>query len=428
MISSYIQKVTSIKPSEIKVASISFLFIFILMASYMILKPVRDAMPSDWGDVALATQWTYNFIFSTIAVTVYNFIASKVKLNYLVPGVFIFFSLSFVFFYFAYLEYFIIPHVGKVFYIWISIFALFHISVFWGFMSENFNKEQSKRIFGFITTGASLGAIVGPTVVTLIMDTNMPESTILLITSIMLLSVVPLIYYLNKEFKKMPEAKSRELDKSKKGLSNNLLSGFQEFVKHPKLIGIASFIFLYTAIGTFFYFIQTNVLEEYARGERRQILGSIELITNILTIVIGLMGTSRIASRFGLSTSLSVVPFFIAALILLLSIHPAVWMVLALQVMRRSGNYAITRPSREILYTAVDRDARFKTKPLIDVAIYRGGDVFWVWVIAFLGEGYFNLPLTPILIICSAIAIIWAIVGVYIGRKHDREELLENAQ
>lgn len=425
MVLSYIQKVTNIKPSEIKVAIVSFFFVFILFASYMILKPVRDSMPSDWGDVALATQWTYTFIFSTIAVTIYNFVASKVKINYLVPGVFVFFSLSFIFFYFAYLEVFIIPHLGKIFYIWISIFSLFHVSVFWGFMTENFSREQSKRIFGFITTGASLGAIVGPTIVTLILNVNIPESTILLITSILLLSVLPLIFYLNHGFKKINAVNddvNAKIHLTKKKLSNNFLSGFQEFVKHPKLIGIASFIFLYTAIGTFFYYIQTNVLEDYARGERRQILGSIELVTNILTIVIGVLGTNRLATKFGLSTSLSIVPFFIGALILLLSLHPAVWMVLALQIIRRSGNYAITRPSREILFTAVDSDARFKTKPLIDVAIYRGGDVFWVWIIAFLGEGYFNLPLTPILIICCFVAIIWGVVGLTIGRKHDSEE------
>ncbi|MDB2385095.1 MFS transporter [Polaribacter sp.] len=425
MISSYIQKATNIKPSEIKIAVVSFLFVFILFASYMILKPVRDSMPSDWGDVALATQWTYTFICSTIAVTIYNFIAAKVKMNYLVPGIFVFFSLSFIFFYFGYKNVFTIPHIGKIFYIWISIFSLFHVSVFWGFMTENFSKEQSKRIFGFITTGASIGAIVGPTIVTLILSANIPESTILLITSLLLLSVVPLIFYLNVEFKKIKDKDENKVSSStsdKKKLSNNLFSGFQEFKKHPKLIGIASFIFLYTAIGTFFYYIQTNVLEDYSRGERRQILGSIELITNALTILIGVLGTNRLITKFGLSTSLPIIPFFIGALILLLSLHPAVWMVLAFQVIRRSGNYAITRPSREILFTSVDSDARFKTKPLIDVAIYRGGDVFWVWVLALLGEGYFNLSLVPILLICCSVAIVWGIVGFIIGKKYDKEE------
>ena len=423
MISKYIQSLTKIKPSEVKAAVASFIFIFTLMASYMILKPVRDAMPSDWGDVTLATQWTYTFIFSTIAVTIYNFIASQIRLRFLVPCVFIFFSLSFIIFYLAYQGVFIIPHLGKVFYVWISIFSLFHISVFWGFMTDNFNKEQGKRIFGFITTGASVGAIVGPAIVTFLIDKDVAEGSVLLLTSSLLLLPVPLIFYLNRVFNQMAQENSEEKNEIPiKSLSNNPFSGFQEFVKHPRLIGIATFIFLFTAISTFFYFTQTSVLEAYSRGERRQILGSVELVTNMLTIILGLFATSRLTSKFGLSTTLSIVPFCIAAFMLLLAIHPAVWMVLGLQVIRRAGNYAITRPSREILFTSVDREARFKTKPLIDVAIYRGGDVFWIWIIAFLGEGYLNLSLTPILIVCSVIAIIWGIVGVQLGRKYDKND------
>lgn len=422
MKTSYIQKLTNIDRTEIKVAIVSFVFVFILFASYMILKPVRDAMPSDWGDVALAIQWTYTFVFSIIVVVIYNFIASRVKISYLVPGVFVFFSLSFIFFYFAYLEILIIPHLGKIFYVWISIFSLFHISVFWGFMTENFKRDQSKRIFGFITTGASIGSIAGPAMVALILNVNITESTILLITSVMLLSVLPLILYLNHGFKKMNSSYvniNDNTNESTKELSSNFLSGFNEFIQHPKLIGIASYIFLYTAIATFFYYIQTNVLENFERGERRQILGVLELITNILTILIGVLGTSRLTTKFGLSSSLSIVPFIIGIIIFSISLHPAAWMVLALQVIRRSGSYAIIRPSREILFTAVDSDARFKTKQFIDVAIYRGGDVFWVWVIAFLGEGFLNLQLTPILIICCVVAIVWGFVGVIVGRKHD---------
>ena len=423
MFSKYIQKLTSIKPSEMKAAVTSFIFVFTLMASYMILKPVRDAMPSDWGDVTLATQWTYTFIFSTIAVTIYNFIASKAKLKYLVPGVYVFFSLSFIFFYLGYENIIAIPHIGKIFYVWISIFSLFHISVFWGFMTENFNKDQAKRIFGFITTGASAGAIVGPFIVTFIISKNVPEGTVLLIASSILLIPVPIIFYLNKIFVRMAEENNTGQKTSiEKQLGGNLLSGFKEFIQHPKLVGIAAFIFLFTAISTFFYFTQTNVLEEYTRGERRQILGSIEFITSTLTILIGLFATSRLNSKFGLSTTLSIVPFCIAVLMLLLTLHPAVWMVLGLQIIRRAGNYAITRPAREVLFTSVDRDARFKTKPFIDVAIYRAGDVFWIWIIALLGDGYFNLSLPVILIIGSVVALIWGGVGVYLGRKYDKND------
>ena len=121
-------------------------------------------------------------------------------------------------------------------------------------------------------------------------------------------------------------------------------------------------------------------------------------------------------------TTLSLVPFVICGLLLLVSMNPAIMFVLALQVVRRSGNYAITRPAREILFTAVDREARFKTKPIIDVAVYRGGDVFWIWIIAWLGDGWLNLGLGPILCVGAGVAIIWGIVGIYLGKKHDHDD------
>ncbi len=409
----FFSKLTQIEPSEIKGALVSFLFIFVLMASYMIMKPVRDALPSDWGDVSLAQQWTYTFIVSTIAVSVYNLCASFVPLRILVPSVFVFFAASFLVIYAAFQGKVIeVTTLGKVFYVWSSVFSLFHISVFWSFISQHYDKGQGKRIFGFINTGASAGAIFGPAMI-LLFRHRINEENILLVTAGVLLLTLPLIAILNREFAK------KEGKVKRPRLSANPFSGFQEFITHKRLVGIAAFIFLFTGASAFLYFAQKELLTDYSRADRKQLLGSVELATNILTIVIGMFATNRIARRFGMPTTLSLVPFVICSLLLLVSMNPAIMLVLALQVVRRSGNYAITRPAREILYTAVDREARFKTKPIIDVAVYRGGDVFWIWLIALLGEGGLKLGLTPILCVGAAVTLIWGFVGVYLGRKHD---------
>ena len=412
----FFTKLTQIEPSEIKGALVSFSFIFVLMASYMIMKPVRDALPSDWGDVSLAQQWTYTFIVSTIAVFVYNLCASFVSLRILVPSVFVFFAASFLGIYAAFQGKVIeVTTLGKIFYVWSSVFSLFHISVFWSFISQHYNKEQSKRVFGFINTGASAGAIFGPAMI-LLLAHRINEENILLVTAGVLLLTLPLIAILNREFaKKEGEVKSPQLN-------SNPFSGFQEFITHKRLLGIASFIFLFTGAAAFLYFAQKELLTDYSRAERKQLLGSVELATNILTIIIGIFATNRIARKFGMPTTLSLVPFVICGLLLLVSMNPAIMFVLALQVVRRSGNYAITRPAREILFTAVDREARFKTKPIIDVAVYRGGDVFWIWIIAWLGDGWLNLGLGPILCVGAGVAIIWGIVGIYLGKKHDHDD------
>ncbi|WP_411826484.1 NTP/NDP exchange transporter [Luteolibacter sp. AS25] len=411
----FFERVTQIRPSEISGAVISFLFIFVLMASYMIVKPVRDALPSDWGDVSLAQQWTYTFIVSTIAVSIYNVFASAISLRKLVPGVFVFFASTFLGLYLAFKAGIDPGFLGKIFYVWSSVFSLFHISVFWSFLSQQYSKDQSKRIFGFINTGASVGAIAGPILILWLAE-SMSVENILLVTSGALLFTLPLIAILNRIFEK------QERNQSSLSLNRNPFSGFAEFITHKRLIGIAAFIFLFTGISAFLYSTQTGLLADYSSSERTELLGSVELATNVLTIVIGIFATNRIARKFGMPTTLSLVPFVVGGLLLLLSANPAIILVLALQVVRRSGNYAITRPAREILYTAVDREARFKTKPIIDVAVYRGGDVFWIWIIALLGDGWLHLGTPATLCIGAGVAVVWGFVGIYLGRKHELEE------
>ncbi len=412
----FLSKSTKIAPHELKAAVTSFVFIFILMASYMIMKPVRDALPSDWGDVSLAQQWTYTFIVSTIAVSIYNVLASKVSPRHLVPAVFIFFALSFLAIFTAYQGGVSVSFLGKIFYVWTSVFSLFHISVFWSFISQQYTKEESKRLFGFINTGASTGAICGPLLVILLAK-NMSVEHILIVVSVLLLSILPLIYVLNHE-----SAKKGKRDLYEVKLSPNPFSGFQEFITHKKLLGIAAFIFVYTGVSAFLYSIQTDLLVNYSRAARKELLGSVELATNALTIVLGIFVANRLAQRFGMPTSLGIVPMVVALLLFLLSLNPATILVLVLQVTRRAGNYAITRPSREILFTAVDAEARFKTKPIIDVAIYRGGDVFWIWVIALLGDGWLNLSLSQLLYAGVLVSLLLGAIGIGLGRKHDSEE------
>jgi len=309
---------------------------------------------------------------------------------------------------------------GKVFYVWSSVFSLFPISVFWSFISQQYSKSDSKRVFGFINTGASAGAICGPLLVVTLAQ-SMSVENILLVASGALLLTLPLIRRLNFYF----DQKGTGSEASKQ-LSPNPFSGFQELLTHKRLLGIAAFIFMFTSISSFLYSTQKNVLAAFSETDRTYWLGVVELVTNSLTILIGIFATNRLSRRFGMSVTLSMIPFLVAMLILVLSMNPVVMYVLALQVVRRSGNYAITRPAREILFTAVDREARFKTKPIIDVAVYRGGDVFWIWIIAMLGDGYLNLGLSSILCVGAAIAVLWGVIGIYLGRKHDAEESTES--
>ena len=413
-------KLTQIEPNEIKGTVVSFFFIFILMAAYMILRPVRDALPSEWGDISRAVQWSYTFAISTLAVSLYNFCASRVALNKLVPSVFIFFALSFVAIFGLFKAGFDTALLGKVFYVWSSVFALFHISVFWSFTAQAYTKEQSKRVFGFINTGASAGAIVGPLIVIFLVK-KVPIETVLLITSASLVGVLPLIAILNRDRKEQHFQEKGSLG----NLSPNPFRGFADLFSHKQLRRIALFFFFFSGVSTFLYVFQSDLLADYTSTERKELLGSLDLATNTLTILLGIFAANRFTKKFGLATALSVVPFFVALMLLIISSHAAVMLVLALQLLRKAGNYSITRPAREILFTGVSKEARFKTKPIIDVAIYRGADVFWIWSLALLGDGYLDLTIAQKFWVGAGIAIIWGFIGIYLGKRHDSEETLE---
>jgi len=419
MTESRFTRLTQIKSEEVKGAVVSFVFIFLLMASYMIAKPVRDSLSSTFTDTQLATLWTYTFGTSIVAVFIYNVFAARLSLKKLIPGVFLFFALTFIITAGLLKSGYDRVLLGKFFYVWVSVFSLFHISVFWSFMSQLYSKSESKRIFAFINLGASGGAILGSLAAGEYLN-QFPLEAKLVITSVVLLVVIPLIWILDRESNVRSGAKAADFAK----LSANPFSGFQEFLKHKRLIGIASFIFIFVGIGTFFYYAQKDILSVYEKPEREQILSRLNLVVNVLTFLIGLFATNRIAAKFGLATALAMVPFMMAFGLLLFATIPTVWVFLVLETLRKSGNYAITRPSREILFTGVDSEARFKTKPFIDVAIYRGGDLVWAWFFVFLGtEGVLKLSLSGKLLVGVGIALAWGVLAYAIGKKHEEGDL-----
>ena len=414
------QAASRIRPHELSATLLSTLFVFVLMTAYFMLRPARDAMASDWTDAEVSTLWTINFFISLAAVSIYGFAASNVRFRWLVPGVYIFFALSF-FLFFAGTT--LVPDpvlIDKSFYVWLSVFALFHLSVFWSFMSDLFNKEQAPRLFGFIAMGSSIGAIAGPLIAGMTADL-IDEKQLMLISAAMLFVPVPIVLTLQRLKATRLGNEDLQADLSRQTLGKNPFSGFAIFFTSPFLLGIAAFILLYVAISSFIYFEQKNLLADFARAERREILAWVDLTVNTLAILTAAFVTSRLTTRLGMPLTLALVPAIVVIGMLALAVSPILLVVLGLQVTRRAGNYAITRPGREMLFTVVDREARFKAKPVIDIVFYRGGDAIWAWAFTGLTTA-FGLGLGAVAAIGAAIAAIWAGVGVYLGRAFNRME------
>ena len=419
LITNFFQILSKIKEREIKAVIFSFLFVVVLMTAYYILRPVRDAMASDWTDAEVSLLWTLNFFISAGIVALYGAAVSKFRFRLLVPIMYGIFALSFVIFYFlgSISEDRIL--IDKAFYVWVSVFSLFHISIFWSFMSELFTKEQSGRLFGIIAAGASIGGLIGPSI-TALFSVSLGIDSLMLIGSMMLLIPIPIIFYLQLLKTTDLNNGTSDLPPTNQPIGGNPIAGFKMLFSNPYLISIALFIFLYTGISSFVYFELKNLLSDLSRPERTMIWAQMDLAVNVLSISMGLFVTGRIVSRFGMPVTIALVPVIVCIGLLVLAISPLLGVVMILQIVRRAGNYGVTRPAREMLFTLVDRETRFKAKPVIDIVAYRGSDMLMAWLFTGLTQGL-GLGLAAVAAIGAGIAALWSLVGIYLGRWFERE-------
>ncbi|MDA8865552.1 MFS transporter [Gammaproteobacteria bacterium] len=420
LIINFLKNASKIKEQEIKAVIFSFLFVVVLMSAYYILRPVRDAMASDWTDAEVSWLWTLNFFISSAIVALYGSMVSKFRFRLLVPTMYGIFAISFIIFYslgFAFEDRTVID---KSFYVWVSVFSLFHISVFWTFMSELFSKEQSGRLFGIIAVGASVGGLIGPSI-TAFFSVSLGTDNLMLIASMMLLIPIPIIFYLQSLKSKELNNEVLDIPGSNQSIGGNPLAGFKMFFSNPYLLSIGLFIFLYTGISSFVYFELKNLLSDFSRSERSVIWAQMDLAVNILAISTGLFATGRIVNKFGMPATIAMVPIMICIGLLVLAISPLLGVVIVLQIIRRAGNYAVTRPAREMLFTLVNQETRFKAKPVIDIVAYRGGDMLTAWLFTGLTQGL-GLGLAAVAAVGAGIASLWALVGIYLGKWFERNE------
>ena len=411
--SRWFKALTNIEADEMKSTLLSFVFIFLLMLAYNMLKPVRDALAPEWSDVELARLWTINFVFSALAVSLYGFAISRFKLKNVIPGVYAFFGASFVLFYIGANALSDSVFVNKAFYVWLSLFSLFHVSVFWSLMADLFTREQAPRLFAFIASGASIGTIAGASV-TLILAEKIGTLNLMLVAALILVAIIPLITILRSSVSDEAAGSNQE-----SSISGNPFAGFRKFVTNPYLLGIALFIFLYTFIGSFAYFEMKNLMADNSRDANAAIWAGINLTVNAFAIGTAMFATGRITKAAGLGKTLAMIPLLVAIALLAVFSSPALAVIIVAWVVLKAGNYSITRPGREMLYTTVSREDRFKTKQVIDIVVYRGGDVFSGWMFALLTTSL-GLGMGPIALIGAGVAVLWAYIGLRLGTKYDR--------
>jgi AAA family ATP:ADP antiporter len=377
-------------------------------------------MASDWTDAEVSWLWTLNFFISTAVVALYGALVSRFRLQLLVPSIYAIFALTFIAFYILASTIVDRTVVEKSFYLWVSLFSLFHISVFWSFMSDLFSKEQAGRLFGIIAAGASVGGLIGPSIPSFF-SASLGTDNLMLLASAMLLVPIPIIFYLQSLKSSDLHSEGLAVQPPKVRIGGHPFAGFRLFFSNPYLLGIGVFIFLYTGVSSFVYFELKNLLSELSRTERTAVWARMDLAVNTLSIAVGMFVTGRIVGKFGMPVTIALVPVLISIGLVILAVSPFLGVVVALQVIRRAGNYGVTRPAREILFTRVDTETRFKAKPVIDIVAYRGGDMLMAWLFTGLTQGL-GLGLAAVAAVGAGIAALWSIVGIYLGRWFERGE------
>jgi len=411
-----IQKIVPVDEKEIRVLLYAFVYFFCLLAAYYILRPLRDEMGIQGGVRNLQWLFTGTFIAILAAVPLYGVIVSRFPRRKFLPIIYQFFVLSILLFWVLFHTVPGTAWVARAFFIWLSVFNLFVVSVFWSFMADLFTKEQAKRLYGFIAAGGTCGAICGP-LLTLGLVRFVGTVQLLLFSVILLEIAVFCVHRLNVlRLTEPQEGSSLEI----RPIGGNFLAGFSLLFRSWYLVGIAAFIVLFTTCSTFLYFAQARIVADaFADSESRTaVFAMIDFLVNSLTLAIQIFATGHLLRRFGLAIMLIVLPFLMAVGFACLGMFPVLGGIIVFQVLRRAMNYAVNRPARESLFTVLSREEKYKAKNVIDTVVYRGGDAVSAWLFAGLGAA--GLSLSAILFIGIPIALTWAVNGFLLGRKCDK--------
>ena len=393
----------------------SFGYFFCLLCGYYILRPLRDEMGIQGGVDALAWVFSATFVVMLAVVPLFGWAVARFSRRGVVIASYGFFVVNLLLF-FVLLRAEIAPAwTARAFFVWVSVFNLFVISLFWSVMNDVFDKHQALRLFGLIAAGGSLGAIAGPGLTTLLVERLGPINLLPLSAALLIAAVVCALQVMQRAGAASgapPTAKVR---------SESVWAGATHVARSPYLLGICVFIVFYSALSTFLYFEQARIVEGAfeSSAQRTQVFAVMDLATNTLTLALQFFATARLVTWLGLPVALAMIPVAVGAGFGALGLAPTLAVLVVFQVVRRAGNYAITKPAREMLFSVVSAEDKYKAKNFIDTVVYRGGDAASGWL--FTGLSAIGLGLSALAFAAVPLAAIWAGVGIALGRaRRDR--------
>ena len=442
LLAAALERAVNVRDEEVRALLWSFAYFFCLLTGYYILRPLRDEMGIAGGVKNLQWLFTGTFVAMLLAVPAFGAVVARFPRRRFVPLVYRFFILNLLVF-FALLHFDIGRiHVARAFFIWVSLFNLFVVSVFWSFMADIFRNEQARRLFGFVAAGGSLGALLGPTI-TASLAVPLGPVALLLVSAAFLEAAVQCIRRLLRATEgwqgadagAASEAPSQAAppgapggaapdpatERGTEAIGGGVFAGITQLVRSPYLLGICLYILLYTTTSTFLYFQQAKIVAAAFDdpGERTRLFAVIDLLVALITIAIQCFATGRLMPWLGVGATLAFLPLFTLLGFLALAAAPTLAVLVGFQALRRAANYAVSRPAREVLYTVVPREQKYKAKNVIDTVVYRGGDAVSGWAYWGLAT-VLGLGLPAIALVAVPLAGLWLALGLRLGRTQAR--------
>lgn len=408
----FLQKFIEIKPNETKALAWSWLYVFALFLAYYSLRPIRDELGVAGSVKNLPWLFTGTLVAMLLLTPCYAYLVKRWRREKFIALTYRFFMLNLLIF--AVLMYTasgeLLVWTGRIFFIWVSVFNLFVVSVFWSLMSDVFSTEQGKRLFGFLATGATLGGMAGSAFVSALAQ-SLSQYAFLVLTLLLLEVAVQAA----KQVSRLGSQQVQQDRNESTEIGGGIWSGLKRTFQSPYLLGISAFILCYSITSTVLYFQQAEIVNSHFsdRAERTAFFANIDLWVNALTLIFQLGLTGKMMKYLGIIPVLAMLPFLSSISFALLALYPTVAVFVVIQVARRVSNFAFTRPAREVLFTRLNREDRYKAKNVIDTVIYRIGDQIGSWV----GLSVLSLGLSGIAGISVLLCLAWLALSVWLAKQ-----------
>jgi len=428
-ITARLRDVVGARPGEGAVLLWSSAYYFMVLCAYYVIRPIRDDMGAAGGVENLAWLFSGTLLGMLLLHPFYTSLVSKLPRGRFIPIAYRFFILNLVAFFliFRAVDASQSIWVGRVFFIWTSVFNLFVVSVFWSMITDVFRPGQGKRLFGVVAVGGTLGAVFGSSITTALVGVLGPIN-LLLVSALILEFAVQASRQLDKREEHMRIADSdsaadavlehSEGDKSREVIGGGILEGIRNVISSRYLMGIALLVLFYTITSTFLYFQQVDIVARVFgedREARTRVFGSLDLAVNVLTLVTQLFLTGRLMRWLGVGFGLAFLPVLTMIGFGIMSVAPGLAVLVVFLVLRRAANFAIQRPAREALFTVMPRTDKYKAKNFNDTFVYRLGDQVGAW--AYSGMALLGLGLSGLALSMVPVSAAWLLLTLWLGRR-----------